>query len=280
MKQRQIRRRQSRGPVNWQISAGLIILTLVLLGLIQLSRAGAVRSEPDWPTTQRQTLAAPASAPTTAIRLDPTAGTHAPETTAWAKHAASGYLILVNWNHPLESDHRPTGLVLQGSLFGDDLVTCNKEGSINAVAGEALRAMLLAARQAGLPRYILTSAYRSVSYQESMFQKKLAEDPDYGKDPYTNPVKVLPGLCSEHTTGLAVDLLSETYRDANAGYAESEAGRWLQENAHRFGFILRYPRHKEHITGVIFEPWHYRYVGIIAATELFETGLCLEEYVG
>ena len=105
------------------------------------------------------------------------------------------------------------------------------------------------------------------------------EDPDYGQDPYKNPVKVLPGKCSEHPTGLAVDILSEKYQEANEGYADTAEGRWLRENAHTYGFILRYPEKKEQITGVIYEPWHYRYVGAEAAAEIYEKGLCLEEYV-
>ncbi len=89
----------------------------------------------------------------------------------------------------------------------------------------------------------------------------------------------MPGCMSEHTTGLALDILSENHETANDAYGETPEGRWLVENAHRYGFILRYPEGKEHITGVIYEPWHYRYVGVEAATEIWERGICLEEYL-
>ena len=64
------------------------------------------------------------------------------------------------------------------------------------------------------------------------------------------------------------------------GFADTKEGKWLKENAARFGFILRYPKDKEAITGTKFEPWHYRYVGVEDATKIMEQGLCLEEYLG
>jgi D-alanyl-D-alanine carboxypeptidase len=175
---------------------------------------------------------------------------------------------------------RPADLVPLESVFSQDLVTIdNDDGSVNATAGAAARDMFQAARENGIGRYLITSAYRCVSYQEAFYQEALSEDPSYGDDPYNNPVRVLPGNCTEHTTGLAIDILSEAYRDADDGYADTAEGKWLAQNAHKFGFILRYPRNKQHLTGVIFEPWHYRYVGVEAATEIYELGLCLEEYV-
>ena len=192
---------------------------------------------------------------------------------------AKGYLILVNWENKITSNGRPAGLDLMGDIFDEDTVIENKDGSINKVAGEAANEMFKAAKKQGIGRYLITSAYRSVSYQNTLFQARVTQDPDYANDPYANPVKVLPGDCSEHATGLAIDVLSENYKDANEGYADTQEGKWLAENAHKYGFILRYPKDKEHITGVIYESWHYRYIGVEAATEMFESELCLEEYV-
>ena len=174
----------------------------------------------------------------------------------------------------------PDGLVAMGNIFDHDLVTVsNTEGSINTMAGEAAKKMFEAAKKDFNYKFLITSGYRSASYQESFYQEKIKQDPDYGSDPYNNPVKILPGNCTEHTTGLAIDILLENYQEADNGYADTNECKWLQQNAHKFGFILRYPKDKEHITGVIYEPWHYRYVGVQAATEIYAKGLCLEEYV-
>jgi D-alanyl-D-alanine carboxypeptidase len=192
---------------------------------------------------------------------------------------AQGILILVNWDHPVPYD-RPDNLVELTQVFGDEVTLVNAEGEINAEAGAAAAEMFKAARADGIGRYKLASAYRSIQYQEQLWEARLAQDPDYGKDPYTDPVKVVPGRCSEHTTGLAMDVLAESYGTSDDGYAETQEGRWLKENAYKYGFILRYPKDKEHITGVIFEPWHYRYVGKAAAAEIHASGVCLEEYLG
>ena len=142
--------------------------------------------------------------------------------------------------------------------------------------GKAAALMFKDAKSQGIGKYFITSAYRCVSYQDTLFQARVEQDPDYANDPYTDPVKVLPGKISEHATGLALDILSDNYKDADDGYADTPEGQWLLNNVHKYGFILRYPKDKEHITGVIYEPWHFRYVGVEAATEMYHLGLCLE----
>ncbi len=188
------------------------------------------------------------------------------------------FLILVNWNNPLPYD-RPDDLVEQGELFGDEVILVNGEGSINIYAGHAAKRMFQDAVRAGICRYKLSSAYRSVSYQDGMWNERVKQDPDYGRDPFNEPVKVMPGRMSEHGTGLALDILSSEHENADDSYGETEEGMWLKDNAWRYGFILRYPKNKEKLTGVIYEPWHYRYVGEEAAKYIYEKGLCLEEYI-
>ncbi len=190
-----------------------------------------------------------------------------------------GLLILVNWDNPVPYD-RPDNLVILSEVFGDEVICVNTDGSINAEAGAMAKEMFLEAQAEGIGKYELSSAYRSIAYQDKLWQARIAEDTDYGSNPYENPVKVMPGKMSEHTTGLALDILAESYKNSDEGYADTREGIWLAENACKFGFILRYPKDKEHITGVIFEPWHYRYVGKEAAKEIFERGICLEEYLG
>ena len=104
-------------------------------------------------------------------------------------------------------------------------------------------------------------AYRSEGYSRSD-AKKAAED-----------WVALPGT-SEHQLGSAVDINADKERSTN-----DEVYAWLAENAHEYGFILRYPQGKEEITGISYEPWHYRYVGTEAAREIYAQGVCLEEYV-
>ena len=92
----------------------------------------------------------------------------------------------------------------------------------------------------------------------------------------SNTVTV-PGA-SEHQIGLAIDFMSGNYRRLDSGFADTKAGKWLAEHSCEYGFILRYPQGKEYITGIAFEPWHFRYVGKEAATIITEKGITLEEF--
>ena len=88
----------------------------------------------------------------------------------------------------------------------------------------------------------------------------------------------VPGT-SEHHLGLALDILTGSYTEMDDGFGETEAGKWLAANSADYGFILRYPQGKEDITGIIYEPWHFRYVGEKYAKDITERGVCLEEYL-
>lgn len=190
-----------------------------------------------------------------------------------------GFLVLVNWDYPT-TDERPDGLVPLPQVFGDEVKLANPDGSVNLYAGQAASEMFKAARQEGLSRCKITSAYRSVSYQETLFNRHLRKDPNYGSNPFISPVKVMPGYKSEHSTGLALDILREDSLEDDVEFANTPEGMWLRDHAHEYGFILRYPADKQHITGVVFEPWHFRYVGVEHATKIYESKLCLEEYLG
>ena len=88
----------------------------------------------------------------------------------------------------------------------------------------------------------------------------------------------VPGT-SEHHIGLALDILTGSYTSMDDGFGETEAGIWLAENAPDYGFILRYPSGKEEITGIVYEPWHFRYVGIKYSKYITQHGICLEEFL-
>ncbi len=148
---------------------------------------------------------------------------------------------------------------------------------------EPLQEMLDACRADGIDIYV-RSAYREWETQELYFNNKMQIGIDsnmsyYDAFMYATEYTALPGA-SEHQLGLAVDLISTEYETLDAAQADTEVAQWLLEHSCEYGFILRFPEGKEDITGVEFEPWHYRYVGIDAATEIMELGITLEEYLG
>lgn len=187
------------------------------------------------------------------------------------------YLLLVNWENP--SDGKEFTLVRLDKVLDRGLVIHSNHHLIEKTAGQAANIMFRAAQEEGIGKFVIDNVYRSPGRQAAMWNKKIRANANYGANPYSNPVKVLPGGKSEHATGLALDVLAKSYRRSNAGFADTAEGKWLAHNAHKYGFILRYPANKQHITGVIYEPWHIRYVGIEPATQMYEKGLCLEEYL-
>ena len=143
--------------------------------------------------------------------------------------------------------------------------------------------MLADGRKEGLDFWIC-SAYRTMEKQTDLYNNKVsrlqAEGLSY-EDAYrqAGTVVAYPGT-SEHNLGLAADIVAKDYQLLDDKQAETPEAKWLKENCWRYGFILRYPTDKIGETGIIFEPWHYRYVGKEAAREIMEQGICLEEYLG
>ncbi len=184
------------------------------------------------------------------------------------------YLVLINTKNPLANDYVPSDLV--------DVVDTRKDGratqKMRLYAEKALEAMFIELRANGFDDVSVTSAYRSYAQQESNFNNRMASyssmtrEEAYAK---TATIIAIPGT-SEHQSGLCADL--HNLSSALTIFAEEEAAKWLAANCHKFGFILRYPEDKTDITGIIFEPWHFRYVGRYHATKIMEAGLCLEEY--
>jgi D-alanyl-D-alanine carboxypeptidase len=144
------------------------------------------------------------------------------------------------------------------------------------VAREAFEKM---AAEAKLSGFNLTafSTYRSFEYQKTLYDRYVERDGKEAADTYS----ARPGY-SEHQTGLAFDIGEVNFEKhwASSSFGETEAGKWLAANAHRFGFILRYPEGKEDVTGYMHESWHYRYVGVEIATDVYNRDITLEEYLG
>jgi LAS superfamily LD-carboxypeptidase LdcB len=137
----------------------------------------------------------------------------------------------------------------------------------------ALEDFIAAARAEDLTVY-LSSAYRDFATQKYLYENKVAE---YGEN-IAKTIVAPPGT-SEHQLGLAADITDKYYQYKNESLADTPLFKWMYAHCAEYGFILRYPKDKTDITGVMYEPWHFRYVGVEAATYIMENNLCLEEFL-
>lgn len=145
-----------------------------------------------------------------------------------------------------------------------------------------LQNMMDDCRAAGLEP-IICSSYRSQEKQEKLYNNKVERlmNQEYSLEEArieAGKSVAVPGT-SEHQLGLAVDIVDKAYQNLDENQEKTAVQRWLMENSWKYGFILRYPNEKSNITGIIYEPWHYRYVGKEAAKEIYDQGICLEEYL-
>ena len=178
-------------------------------------------------------------------------------------------LILVNDIHPLSPKFKP------------ELVEVQPGQSVDARIVSDLKDMMSAAESEGYQLHIY-SAFRDLKRQQSLFNDCLKglqeEGMDYQQAFYESKARIaLPGT-SEHQTGLAVDIASKAYSYLDEDRGKQKETVWLAENCYRFGFVLRYPKDKENITGIRYEPEHFRYVGKTVAKFLTENDLVLEEF--
>ena len=173
---------------------------------------------------------------------------------------------LVNRENPLPDD------------FTVELENLDASRKFDKRAIGPLRQMIFDMRDQGIKNIWAQSTYRSIEYQKGLYDKSINKYLKQGKsqeeaqkltDEYINR----PGT-SEHHLGLAVD-----FNNVDEGFENTKAYEWLLENASNYGFVLRYPKEKEDITGIEYEPWHWRYVGPEHAKKMKEQNLCLEEYV-
>ena len=163
-----------------------------------------------------------------------------------------------------------------------EIVTYTGRHKVAVEIYDALKQMLNDCKAAGYTA-IVCSAYRTHEYQTQLYENQVKKQMDKGlsraeAEIVAATISAFPGT-SEHQLGLAVDLVDINYQLLNEEQENTPAQKWLMENSWRYGFILRYPNDKTEVTGIIYEPWHYRYVGVELATELYNSGLCLEEYL-
>lgn len=179
-------------------------------------------------------------------------------------------LLLINKQHPIPEDYTFSLGTIKGSMKCDERII------------EDLLAMLQGAKNDGID-LVICSPYRDLNRQQVLFNRKIKAYMGKGMS-YMEAYKVssqavtVPGA-SEHQIGLALDIVCDSYYSLNEGFGETEAGKWLEEHSCEYGFILRYPKGKEYITSIEYEPWHFRYVGKEAATLMKEKGICLEEFI-
>ena len=172
-----------------------------------------------------------------------------------------GNILLVNESHRLAADYVPEGLV---NLYNQrhSFRMASSEIYLTRETYEAMEKMFHAAEAADMNGYIVTSGYRSYQRQQEVYAE-------------SEPGKAQQPGASEHQTGLAFDVTVETAD----GFESTPQYGWLMAHAHEYGFIQRYPANKADVTGISYEPWHYRYVGVDAATRMHASGQTLEEFL-
>ncbi len=179
-------------------------------------------------------------------------------------------LLLVNAWHKLPEDYHVELKTLANGL------------QVDARIYDDLNAMLTDCREAGLEP-IVCSAYRTEDTQTRLYRNKVSRllSAGWSRDTVEQEAArwVAPPGTSEHQTGLALDIVSADYQLLDEQQAQTPEQQWLMAHCWEYGFVLRYPTDKCAVTGIGYEPWHYRYVGKEAAREMQQKGLCLEEYL-
>ena len=174
------------------------------------------------------------------------------------------YLILVNKYHQLEKEFTFDDIVPIGLQYAYDNQSARKE------VLESFKDLWQAANKLDLS-IIINSSYRDYDLQERLYNRYTDK---YGREE-ADTFSAKPGH-SEHQTGLALDV--SAFNSTMDNFEDTEEYKWLKDHAHLYGFILRYPKEKEHITGYSFEPWHYRYVGKEIAKEIYDLDITFDEY--
>lgn len=181
-------------------------------------------------------------------------------------------LVLVNKIYRLPKDYQPADLVIPEVPFPFE--GTHEKKYLRKEAAQALEELFNEGQKEGLELYAI-SGYRSFARQKHIFPSNVLRV-GFAQ---ANQFSAFPGE-SEHQTGLAMDVSSRAVQfNLVEAFGETKEGLWLRDNAHRFGFIIRYPQGKEEITGYSYEPWHLRYVGREAAQKIYELNITLEEYI-
>ena len=188
--------------------------------------------------------------------------------TAAPQHDADGLLFLANRQYTLSEAYEPA-----------DLSMSDVPGQVRMMrpaAGEALKEMFAACKEETGRQLLSISGYRSYARQNGIYRRKLRSVK--GNEAKAQEYVAPPGA-SEHQTGLAMDIGQKNKIHLEVSFGDTEGGKWCRENCWRFGFILRYDRTWEEVTGYQYEPWHFRYVGKEFAKEIHDAGVPLETWL-
>lgn len=248
----------------------LLLGLMLFLGGFMLGAARAVAEEQEEPAAEALT-----QSPASAVEAQPLEPAEVPEEVpAEVPEAAAEedawQLRLVSAAHPLPEDFE-----------APELTKLKGGHAIDSRVYPALQQMMDDCRAAGL-NPVICSSYRTHDKQEELFRKKVNTLLRQGYSQEKAETEAArwvarPGT-SEHETGLAVDIVDKSYQLLDEKQEQTPVQQWLMAHCAEYGFILRYPVEKSDLTGIGYEPWHYRYVGVEAAKAITEQGLCLEEY--
>lgn len=248
------------GTMKRIISIGIILLTVVGAGWLYLINQ---QSRED---TSNNTISESKekSADLSKYNIDKTEYSTSDPESLW---------VIVNKEHPVPQDFEPTDLELplvkrQPDKSSDEL-RMKKDASV------ALQAMFAEADKQGLDRFQISSGYRAYDLQKWYYESLVKSLGQAEAD----KISAKPGT-SEHQTGWTADIsiVGDDICRLEVCFGETKEGLWIEANAHKFGFIIRYPKDKINVTGYNYEPWHIRYVGDKLAQELFQSNLAMEEY--
>ena len=240
----------------------LLIFLMFVLGLLLLVRTRAVREE-------NASIVPPAPSyyvfPSMSVAPKP-----APTPTPTAKPDTLPNINIDSWQYVLASATSPIG-----DYAPPELVVVENGQQFDSRAAASLKNFIADARAQGLT-VCLSSAYRDYYTQQYLFNRKVEQ---LGGDKEAAARIVLPPGTSEHQLGLCADITDEFYEVKNESLENTELFQWMEAHCAEYGFIVRYPKDKQDITGVMYEPWHFRYVGEEAAQYMVEHNLCLEEFL-
>lgn len=175
-------------------------------------------------------------------------------------------ILIVNKQNKLDEEYMPYDLVIPN-------IKSDKEVKVRKEVAPKLEQLFADAKKDGI-NLVAISGFRTYDYQDYLYKNSVQTN---GKNHATQ--YVAKAGYSEHQTGFALDLLCKEYMTLDEGFEKTNAFKWLEKNMSKYGFILRYLKDKEDITGYNYEPWHIRYVGVEIATEICSRGITLEEYL-
>ena len=259
------KRRRSPRKTGVRLPAVIMGTVLILILCGRVSLTGGIGEITGW-SAEIQAVAADAMADAAPGQKDSrTKQAHQ------AKKEQEWNLLLVNpWNRVPEN-------------YEPELTYLRNGQAVDSRCYPELQQMMDDCRAAGFDPLICAS-YRTMEKQEALFEDKEARliregYPENEVEAEAAKVVAYPGT-SEHQLGLALDIVDVSYQQLDTEQENTPVQQWLMKNSWKYGFVLRYPADKSDITGIIYEPWHYRYVGKEAAAEIYENKLCLEEYLG